>query len=1140
MEGTIMQCPKCQFENREEVKFCEECGAKFELECPACKANIPLGRKFCGECGYDIRKSTEAAALKENKHDTQISESPPEETIPTHIPAEGERKHVTVLFSDLTGYTTMSEKLDPEEVKEITSRIFGGVSKIVANYDGFIEKYAGDAVLAIFGVPKAHEDDPIRAVRVAREIHELVDVMSPEVENRIGQPISMHTGINTGLVVTGEVDLERGTHGVAGDTINLASRLSSLAKAGEVLVDSDTYRQAEGHFAFESLGPTMVKGKADPVQVHKVLSQKEKPSTIHRLSGLRADLIGRKVELAELSEAVENLLKGKGRIFSICGDAGTGKSRLVEEFKATLDLEQIQWVEGHAYAYSQNIPYFPLIDLYNRVFQIEEGDPPENVREKIESGIEHLVGKKESVVPYVGDLYSLSYPEIDDVSPDSWSSRLQEASQAIFAALAKRAPTIFFLEDLHWADPSFVELLRRTCLEMRQSAIVLCVYRPTFSLFTSHQVSGIVKNYQDIRLQDLSLSDAQDMLESLLKTESIPSDLKRLVQSKAEGNPFYLEEMVNTLIESEALIQNNDTWQLTRPINESDISASIHALISNRIDLLETFTKRILQKASVIGRAFLFEILIKITQLEDRIEQRLNMLERLDLIRTRSFQPHLEYMFKHALTQEVVYNGILKKERQEIHERIGLVIETIFKGRLSEFYETLAYHFSHSNNVRKAIDYLMMSGEKNLRRYALDESHQFYKDAYKILIDKKSITNDEQRLLIDLLIKWSFVFFWRADHAGLKAVLEAHRDLVDSLEDRETRGMYYACLGFALGQTGSSRESYEYLLKASELCQEVKNEKFSAYCFGWLTQACEELGLLDDAIVFGKKGQAIVSQLAWDPLLFNETHVWMAVAYYYRGECGELEKIANVFIEKGNKNSEPRLISLGYLFMGMMFLAAGDYSKSIEEVEKAISQSKDPIVFYTGKMLLGLAYLSSGRFQEAEDQLNEYWILTQHLVSWVRKTQSEFFLNAALAARGNLSRRIKNLHRLQAHFLENGQKFSFVLGEYILGHIYFEMIQDKAPKDFKIIAKNIGFLIKTIPFAAKKAERHYQTAIQAAKEIGAKGVLGQSYLDLGILCKIKQRNDEAKQYISNAIKIFGECKAYVFLKQAAHELESLS
>jgi len=230
-----MKCPKCQFDNKEGAKFCLQCGERLELQCPQCGKLLPLLAKFCDECGQRLEVITET-----------------EKAVPQ---TEGERKHVTVLFSDLSGYTAMSERLDPEEVKEITSRIFGEISKVINKYEGFVEKFVGDAVMALFGVPNAHEDDPLRAIRAAREIHELVDTISPEVEKKIGQPISMHTGINTGLVVTGEVDMEKGTHGVAGDTINLASRLSSLAKADEILVSPDTYRHAEGHFTFESLTP---------------------------------------------------------------------------------------------------------------------------------------------------------------------------------------------------------------------------------------------------------------------------------------------------------------------------------------------------------------------------------------------------------------------------------------------------------------------------------------------------------------------------------------------------------------------------------------------------------------------------------------------------------------------------------------------------------------------------------------------------------------------------------------------------------------------------------------------------------------------------------------------------------------------
>jgi len=302
-----MKCPNCQFENREGARFCGECRHEFEVTCPECGTNNRAENKFCDACGYDLSKSTEAASPKENEHDTQISESPPEETIPTRIPAEGERKHVTVLFSDLTGYTAMSEKMDPEEVKELMNRIFSQITKVVHNYSGFIEKFAGDAVMAIFGVPQAHEDDPIRAIKAAREIHSLVKGLSPAVEKEIGQRLSMHSGINTGLVVTGEVNPDKGTHGVSGDALNLASRLSDQAQSGEILIGQNTYHRAEGHFRFEDLESIEFKGKTEPVKVYKVLSLKEKPITTRRLSGVRSDLVGRKVELAELSEAVENL-----------------------------------------------------------------------------------------------------------------------------------------------------------------------------------------------------------------------------------------------------------------------------------------------------------------------------------------------------------------------------------------------------------------------------------------------------------------------------------------------------------------------------------------------------------------------------------------------------------------------------------------------------------------------------------------------------------------------------------------------------------------------------------------------------------------------------------------------------------------
>ena len=1138
MEGVKMQCPKCQFENRKGVDFCEECGAKLELECPNCEAKIPLGRKFCGKCGYDLSESTETAPLQEIERAIQIPESPPEETVFAEITAEGERKHVTVLFSDLTGYTAMSEKLDPEEVKEITSRIFGEISKRVAGYDGFVEKYAGDAAMAIFGVPLAHEDDPVRAIKAAREIHELVDAISPEVEKKIRQSISIHTGINTGLVVTGQVDMQRGTHGIAGDTINLASRLCDMAKPGEILADVDTCQQAEGHFTCEYMETASVKGKAEPVRIYKVVSQREKPVTIRRISGLRSDLVGRSVEMAELTEAIENLQQGKGRIFSICGAAGTGKSRLVEEFKAGLDLEQIQWIEGHAYAYSQNIPYFPLVDFLNHLLHIEEKDTPEKVRHKVESGIESLVANPADVIPYVGQLYSLDYPEANDISPEQWKSRLQMAILTLLSALADKAPTVFFLEDLHWADPSFVELLRRACLEIRKPAVVLCAYRPTFSLFTGHQASNIGENYHDIQLQNLSLSVAQNMLASLLKTETIPTHLKRWVNSKAEGNPFYLEELVNSLIETETLVRDNGSWKLTRSITESDIPSSLHGLISGRLDRLEKQTKRILQEASVIGRDFLYEILRRITELEHRIDGELNHLERLDLIKARSLQPDIEYTFKHALTQEIVYNGLLKKQRRNIHEQIARVMENAFQDRLAEFYETLAFHFARGQSTAKAVDYLVKAGEKSLARYAVEEAHEYFKKAYAILESKDKLSEAEKVILVDLLNSWGYSYYYLGEFKECITLFKSHQATAESLADRAKTGMYYVWLGVALYMAGQSKDSYNYLRKGLELGEKAGSQKVVGYACTWLTWTCAELGLFEEGIGYGEKAQKIADLFPSDQYLFFKSLAALCFINYYKGDTKRIFEGAERLIEHGERNANSRSKVFGHWMKAFGHLITGDMQSAQKSSETAIEVALDPLYAQFPKITLGLAYFFGGQLEEAESVFQSIVDFTEKRGVWTLTVVSREFLSPILIARGRMQQGIKMLEDVQKTLARNQRRVQYALCDYILGEVNLQIATGPKPS-LSMMAKNIGFLVKNVPFATKNAEAHFHKAIESLKEIGVRGYLGIACLSLGLLYKASKKTDQARQCIMEAIDIFTESEAEDYLKQAKEVLESL-
>ena len=652
-----------------------------------------------------------------------------------------ERKHITTLFADVSSYTTLSELLDPEELKDIISLLIKEMTKVVDKYEGSLENFAGDQIMVLFGYPKIHEDDSLRAIKSAIEIHRMTTEIGQKFQNTINYPLAVHIGINSGLAVTGEADFQNMTPHIAGDTINVASRLCSLAKAGETLVGQNTYTQAAGFFLFEELEAVQLKGKALPIQAYRLIGPRDLPSKTHRVCGLRSEIIGRSKEMDILAKAVERLRQGKGTFIAISGEAGTGKSRLIEEFKASLDLETIDWVEGHAYNYTQNISHYPLIDLISRELGIKESDTQEQIAEKLEVKADELILTKDEVVPYIGNLLSLNYPETAKVSPDFLKSRLNKAILAVLKATTQKSSTVICLEDLHWADITFLDLIHTFVVREGLNGLTLCTYRPPLKLFSNDEIYMMGDEYVEIRLRDLSQAEAEKMVVSILKTEEIPKELRQYIQEKVGGNPFYLEEMINSLIELGTLKQEDNRWKFTREIADSDIPTTIHAVISDKIDRLGGDSRHLLQEASVIGRIIPREILRRITINPDSMVRLLEELEHLDLIRKIDNWGN-EYNFKHALIQEVVYSSLLKKDRQSLHERIGLVMEYFFQDRLPEIYETLAYHFKHSKLEDKAIKYLAESGRKSLKKYAVQESHLHFEEAFKIL--SKNLGDSEE------------------------------------------------------------------------------------------------------------------------------------------------------------------------------------------------------------------------------------------------------------------------------------------------------------------------------------------------------------------------------------------------------------
>lgn len=1121
-----MKCPECKADNPEDMEFCGKCGTALLFSCSRCGAKIPSGNDFCGKCGNTVSVNISEKSAGPNDVASLIT--------------SGERKQVSVLFSDLSGYTAMTERLDPEEVREIMDRVFGEIRQVVAKYDGFIEKFVGDSAMAVFGVPSAHEDDPIRAVRAAMEIHAQIEGLSPEVEGKIGQPLYMHSGINTGLVVTGQVDRDKGTHGLIGDTINLASRLQSLAKSEQILVGETTHNLTKSHFIFDPMEPTRVKGKAEPLPVFKLVSAKKDLSAVHRLQGVRAELIGRQKEMELLTQAIEKLKNGQGSIISIVGNAGTGKSRLVRDFKAALNLKEIQWREGHAYPYTQNTPYYPLINLLTYAFRIQEGDYTEKIKGKIEAEIKTLLWDRPEIIPYIGGLFSLSYPEIEKVNPEFLRTKVNESSLEILEALARRAPTVLLFEDLHWSDTSFIDHLHLMLTRTNRPVVFLLAYRPEFNLFPEGPPDDLNWPYHEIILQDMSQADSQQMLKSLLDAEDLPAELETFMSDQAEGNPFYLEEVVNSLIESGALARKNGGWSLTRPITGVDIPTTIQGVLTARLDRLEKEAKRILQEASVIGRAFFYEVLSRITQLSPPLDQYLSGLESLDLIRARTREPDLEYIFKHALTQEVVYNGLLKKERHAIHERIGEVMEQLFADRLPEFYDALAYHFKRGLSQDKAAEYLIKAGEKSYKTLSNQEAKQYFHEAYDLLSAQTEKSPKDKALMMELLFKWALLLYDFGDINELLELFSSHEEMAESMDDKPTLGMFKAWLGCAFYMNGRPIKGLKHFEQALEIAQEADDLKLRAYACAWLAWCNWDIGSADKVIAFGEQGYELSRRLSPHPYLDFKPLAAVGQQYVWEGRWKELKSIATGLLEKGKKTSNPRCLYTGQQFLGFALFLLGQPDRSVEYFQKAADASADvPFYRYWAMAFLGISYVFLGQFEKAEKIMAEVMEFCSARGTRVLGDYVVPSYGIALFAQGRMNDGLKILREIAGTAAKDQRHRLLIVAEFSMGIAFSQLAAPTEPVGLSTMMKNIGFLMKNLPVAAKKAERHFQRTIELVEETKSYFYGGLSWMELGRMFKAKKKKDKAGDCLEEAIKIFKMLENEFYLDQAREALASL-
>jgi len=773
-----MRCPTCQHDNPDGAKFCNECAAPLPRLCPSCENENPPGAKFCNECATSLAgksrvQSPESQSQKKQKpvlspsttlrvNSVEGAKVPPRfldprssvlspfltqaltlraQLLVSSSFADGERKTITALFADLKGSTALIEDLDPEDAQRIIDPALQLMMDAVHQYDGYVAQPLGDGIFALFGAPIAHEDHPQRALHAALRMQEEMRHYAEQLRRQGGVPIQLRVGINTGEVVARSVrkDDLHADYVPIGHAINLAARMETLATPGSIVVSEQTHRLTEGYFQFKALGPTQIKGVSGPLNIYEVLGVGLLRTRLQVAAkrGL-VRFVGRQSELEQMRRTLELTIAGHGQIVGVMGEPGVGKSRLFHEFVGLYGHTPLLVLRTFAVSYGKAFPYLPLIDLLKNYFQIVPSDDERKRREKVAGKVLMLDRTLEDTLPYLFTLISMAEPEstITQMDAPIRKRRTIEAIKRILVRESLNQPLVIIVEDLHWLDAetqAFLLLLGESVATAK--ILLLTNYRPEY-----RPEWGNKSFFSQIRLDSLRQQEAEEMLGVLL-TERVGvlreeplQDLKRFILEKTDGNPFFMEEIVQALHEQGLLVRSGGDDAVSNAPTGLRLPATVQGILASRIDHLQPAEKELLQTLAVIGREFSFSLLAQVVnRSQDELHHLLARLQTAEFIYEQPVFPDIEYSFKHVLTQEVAYNSLLIERRKVIHEQVARAIEGLYHEKLEDQYSELAHHYSRSGNTQKAVKYLRLAGQQAVQRSAYAEAISHLTSALELL-----------------------------------------------------------------------------------------------------------------------------------------------------------------------------------------------------------------------------------------------------------------------------------------------------------------------------------------------------------------------------------------------------------------------
>ncbi|HVN84360.1 MAG TPA: adenylate/guanylate cyclase domain-containing protein [Candidatus Binatia bacterium] len=981
-----MKCSGCGHANPAESSFCLECGSRLVPACAQCGAQLPPNAKFCNKCGAPVQVSSARPQVSgpDTHHPTPTTQRDPLSYTPKHLAdkilqsksaLEGERKQVTVLFADVKGSMELAEQLDPEEWHRILDRFFAILTDGVHRFEGTVNQYTGDGIMALFGAPIAHEDHAQRACYAALHLRDEIARYATEVKREHGVGFSTRMGINSGAVVVGRIgDDLRMDYTAQGHTVGLAQRMESLASPDTCYLTAATAGLVRGYFALDDLGDFRVKGVAEPVRVHRLtgIGTSRTRFDISRARGL-SRFVGRAADIRTLEDAIAQTDAGNGQVVGVVAEAGTGKSRLCFEFLERCRARGMSVYEAHAVAHGKNIPLLPILELFRAYYGITSEDDDRSAREKIAGRMVLLDLGFADALPLIFDFLGVAdsqrpAPRLD---PDARQRQILAVMRKVIQSISEEQPTITLIEDLHWLDDASGEFLAHM-VDARAGSrnLLLLNFRPEY------RADWMQKSwYRQIPLTPLGKDAIAELLADLLGTDPSIATLVGPIHARTGGNPFFTEEVAQTLIESGHLEGLRGAYRLASPVEKLQVPATVQAVLAARIDRLPEREKRLLQVASVIGKDFAEPLLAEVAELPpEELKTTLAALHRAEFIYEQAIYPVVEYSFKHPLTQEVALGSQLKERRRQVHAAVARAIEQQHPDHLDERAPLLAHHWEEAGEALSAARWHRRAAEwVGYTDFAASTHHWG-----RVRALRRELPDDREAAALGIAAcRLLLSMGWRVG-MGLeeaRTLLDEGQDLANASGDRRSALYLSMVYGRAVCGTGEVAAYLELMIETRRAALDLDDIALQAGAWGLLIDAFCFAARFPEALQSAEDGLARTPRSVSPDGWVVGINPYTTMSFWRGFCCSWMGRLPEAIEELGRcrrlceEDSTPEMSGYALILTAEAHYHAHDAERALasarqlEEITRKLGEP--PSLAAYAQLAFALAHLAAGRVADA-------------------------------------------------------------------------------------------------------------------------------------------------------------------------------